>query len=59
MEGVDEFLDSFKDLAVGEYVVHVEHGIGVYRGIRKLKVGEYEKTSSSSNIRTMTGFMSR
>ena len=34
-EGVDEFLDSFKDLAVGEYVVHVEHGIGVYRGIRQ------------------------
>jgi transcription-repair coupling factor (superfamily II helicase) len=42
-EGVDEFLDSFKDLAVGEYVVHLEHGIGVYRGIRQLKVGEYEK----------------
>ena len=42
-EGVDEFLNSFKDLAVGEYVVHIEHGIGIYRGIRKLKVGEYEK----------------
>jgi transcription-repair coupling factor (superfamily II helicase) len=42
-EGVDEFLNSFKDLAVGECVVHVEHGIGIYRGIRKLKVGEYEK----------------
>jgi len=42
-EGVDEFLNSFKDLAVGEYVVHIEHGIGVYRGIRKLKVGDYEK----------------
>jgi transcription-repair coupling factor (superfamily II helicase) len=41
--GADEFLDSFKDLAVGEYVVHLEHGIGVYRGIRQLKVGEYEK----------------
>jgi transcription-repair coupling factor (superfamily II helicase) len=42
-EGVDEFLNSFKDLAVGEYVVHIEHGIGIYRGIRKLKVGDYEK----------------
>jgi transcription-repair coupling factor (superfamily II helicase) len=42
-EGVDEFLNSFKDLATGEYVVHLEHGIGIYRGIRKLKVGEYEK----------------
>ncbi len=42
-DGVDEFLNSFKDLAVGEYVVHIEHGIGIYRGIRKLKVGDFEK----------------
>jgi transcription-repair coupling factor (superfamily II helicase) len=42
-EGVDEFLNSFKDLAVGEYIVHVEHGIGVYRGIKKLSVDGSEK----------------
>jgi transcription-repair coupling factor (superfamily II helicase) len=42
-EGVDEFLNSFKDLAVGEYIVHIEHGIGVYRGIKKLSVEGSEK----------------
>jgi len=42
-EGVDEFLNSFKDLSIGEYIVHVEHGIGVYKGIKKLKVEGCEK----------------
>ncbi len=41
--GVDEFLNSFKDLKVGEWVVHVDHGIGVYRGITELKIGGYSK----------------
>src|SRR5512138_649800 len=36
--GPDEFLDSFKDLNPGEWVVHVEHGIGIYRGILPLKI---------------------
>ncbi len=36
--GIDEFLTSFKDLQVGEWVVHIDHGIGVYRGIMELKV---------------------
>jgi transcription-repair coupling factor (superfamily II helicase) len=42
-DGLDEFLNSFKDLAVGEWVVHVEHGIGVYKGITVLKIGENTK----------------
>jgi transcription-repair coupling factor (superfamily II helicase) len=42
-DGVDEFLNSFKDLSVGDYIVHVENGIGVYKGIKKLKVGGCEK----------------
>ena len=42
-DGFDEFLNSFKDLAVGEWVVHVEHGIGVYRGITELRIGEHTK----------------
>ncbi len=42
-EGTDEFLNSFKDLAVGEYVVHVDNGIGIYQGIKKLKVDGCEK----------------
>jgi len=42
-DGFDEFLNSFKDLTVGEWVVHVEHGIGVYQGITELKIGQYTK----------------
>ncbi len=42
-DGFDEFLNSFKDLAVGEWVVHVEHGIGIYQGITELKIGQYTK----------------
>ncbi|MGD0487268.1 MAG: transcription-repair coupling factor [Syntrophorhabdales bacterium] len=42
-DGVDEFLNSFKDLSVGDYIVHVENGIGVYKGIKKLKVEGNEK----------------
>ena len=42
-EGTDEFLSSFRDLSVGDYVVHVENGIGVYQGIKKLKVDGCEK----------------
>jgi transcription-repair coupling factor (superfamily II helicase) len=42
-DGADEFLSSFKDLSVGDYVVHIENGIGVYKGIKKLKVDGCEK----------------
>ncbi|OPX99079.1 MAG: Transcription-repair-coupling factor [Syntrophorhabdus sp. PtaU1.Bin002] len=42
-DGFDEFLNSFKDLTVGEWVVHIDHGIGVYRGITELKIGECTK----------------
>ena len=42
-DGVDEFLNSFKDLSVGDYIVHVENGIGVYKGIKKLRVEGNEK----------------
>jgi transcription-repair coupling factor (superfamily II helicase) len=38
-DGFDEFLNSFKDLSVGEWVVHIDHGIGIYKGITELKVG--------------------
>ena len=38
-DGFDEFLNSFKDLNVGEWVVHIEHGIGVYKGIMHLSIG--------------------
>ncbi len=30
------FLSDFRDLALGDYVVHVEHGIGRYQGLRQI-----------------------
>jgi len=35
-------VDSFVDITEGDHVVHVDHGIGIYNGIRKVK----EKSSS-------------
>lgn len=32
-------IDSFVDIEPGDRIVHVEHGIGVYRGIERHKVG--------------------
>ena len=34
------FLSDFRDLAVGDYVVHVEHGIGQYQGLREIAQGD-------------------
>ncbi len=34
----DEFFSSFKDLNIGEWVVHIEHGIGIYKGILPLQI---------------------
>jgi transcription-repair coupling factor (superfamily II helicase) len=31
------FISDFRDLAVGDYVVHVEHGIAQYRGLRVIE----------------------
>jgi transcription-repair coupling factor (superfamily II helicase) len=33
-------LDSITGLAPGDFVVHLEHGVGIYRGIEKIFVGE-------------------
>ena len=30
------FLSDFRDLTIGDYVVHVEHGIGRYQGLRQI-----------------------
>ena len=34
-----QFLTSLEDLQEGDFVVHVDHGIGVYRGLVKLTAG--------------------
>lgn len=33
-----ERIQSFTDLSVGDYVVHENHGLGIYRGIEKIEV---------------------
>ena len=33
------FLSDFRDLNSGDYVVHVDHGIGIFQGLRSLGVG--------------------
>ncbi len=37
-EGVARALTSYRDLEVGDYVVHVNHGIGVYLGVKSLEI---------------------
>jgi transcription-repair coupling factor (superfamily II helicase) len=37
---VSAFLSDFRDLVVGDYVVHVEHGIAQYQGLKELAQGE-------------------
>jgi transcription-repair coupling factor (superfamily II helicase) len=34
------FMSDFRDLAVADYVVHVEHGIGMYLGLKELQQGD-------------------
>jgi len=36
------FLSSLEDLSAGDFVVHVQHGIGRYRGLRRLSVQGFE-----------------
>ncbi|CAN5832175.1 transcription-repair coupling factor [soil metagenome] len=37
-------MDTFLDLQPGDYVVHNEHGIALYRGLKFMKVGGEERT---------------
>ena len=36
------FLKSFGELTEGDFIVHKDHGIGVYRGLQKMSVAEIE-----------------
>jgi len=36
-------VNSFTDLNIGDYVVHENHGVGVYRGIEKIEVDKITK----------------
>src|SRR5439155_575891 len=33
----------FADLAVGDHVVHIDHGIGIFRGLQKMDLGGPER----------------
>ena len=36
-------IQSFSELSVGDYVVHENHGLGIYRGIEKIEVDKVTK----------------
>jgi len=36
-------LASFVDIQINDYIVHVDHGIGIFRGFKKIRFGEEEK----------------
>lgn len=36
-------IESFTDLHIGDYVVHDNHGIGVFRGLEKISVEGVQK----------------
>jgi transcription-repair coupling factor (superfamily II helicase) len=37
------FLSDLRDLKVGDFVVHVDHGIGIFVGLKKIGVGDNEQ----------------
>jgi len=39
---VDDWLSSLAELSTNDYVVHVDHGIAIYRGLKHVTVGETE-----------------
>ncbi|MGN0375818.1 MAG: transcription-repair coupling factor [Butyrivibrio sp.] len=36
-------ISNFADLNIGDYVIHENHGLGIYRGIEKIEVDKTEK----------------
>ncbi|HEY2914894.1 MAG TPA: transcription-repair coupling factor, partial [Candidatus Angelobacter sp.] len=34
------FMSDFRDLAVGDFVVHIEHGIAMYQGLKEIEQGD-------------------
>jgi len=47
------FLSDFRDLAVGDYVVHVEHGIGQYLGLREIPIQQANAQAEGSSAEFM------
>ncbi|MBR2074246.1 MAG: hypothetical protein IJ977_03080, partial [Fibrobacter sp.] len=38
MQKRGEKIQDFTDISVGDYVVHENHGLGIYKGIEKIEV---------------------
>ena len=36
--GISSFISDLGDLKPGDYVVHVDHGVGIYQGLRQIEV---------------------
>ena len=41
---------SFVDLSVGDYVVHENHGLGIYKGLKRLKLTALRRTILRSSM---------
>lgn len=41
-KGHDAFLNVFKELKENDHVVHSQHGVGIYRGLKKLEIENIE-----------------
>ena len=48
---VSAFLSDFRDLQVGDYVVHVEHGIAQYQGLKEIKQGDGTSRIHGAGVR--------
>ncbi len=48
---VSAFLSDFRDLQVGDYVVHVEHGIGQYQGLEGNQSRRWPRRIHAARIR--------
>jgi transcription-repair coupling factor (superfamily II helicase) len=35
---ISSFIDQFRDVKEGDFVVHIDHGIGIYKGINQLAI---------------------
>jgi transcription-repair coupling factor (superfamily II helicase) len=42
-KGRSQAIESFLDLEVGDFVVHINHGIGIFRGIERMTAGGVER----------------
>ena len=54
-----EEIKSYSELKIGDYVVHVNHGIGKYLGIETLLINGFTKIISISHTKRVTSFMYR